>query len=661
MLVPEKMDRVTAAVLRTDLDRVLNELATIGALHPAHVEEFHAWAKDLSTTDADLLRVEYEKRQARIAQLVETIHPSGSSLQPALQRSQAVIPLNVLDNEISRLEGDVAPLVTAQSRAVEKRKGLAAQAQQIEDLLPVGVPFAELAQSTFLFTAVGSISLSQLSNLRELLSRIPAVVYPFQSGQESARIACVVLKKDKEVLQHALRDCNFHEAVSYPDLASVTAAAQEEIGKEMAKIDSELAQIDQQFALARQETLPTLHALAHAVDDVLTTLSLKSCCRVSDKTCVLSGWTPKTKTAELFSALQDKTGGIAIVYAEDADELSQSQEETLDVPVLTKLPGFLKPFELLTDGYGVPAYRSLNPTLFVAVTFLLMFGMMFGDVGHGLVLACAGVFLWRRKTDLRPVAQLLVCCGATASVFGLLYGSVFGFETLIPTLWVKPLEHPTTLFSVAVTFGVAVISLGLLLNIANAIRCRTLLRDLFDVSGPLTLVSYWSAVGLFIKSYMSTQKDFSSTLLLCLVALPLIAFFAKGPVLAIAGVQDKAFPEGIIGYIMECAVKILEVLMGYLANTVSFIRVAAFGLAHAGLFVAIFSIAESLPAGPAGAVSSWLVLFFGNLVVIVLEGLVVTIQALRLEYYEFFGKFFSRMGTKYQPISFSKTVGKPAG
>jgi len=281
---------------------------------------------------------------------------------------------------------------------------------------------------------------------------------------------------------------------------------------------------------------------------------------------------------------------------------------------------------------------------------------MFGDVGHGLVLAGAGLFMIKKYPALRDAGRLVLSCGGVSMLFGLLYGSVFGFEELIPALWVKPLEHTNSLFAAAIGFGALLISIGLVLNITHMIRRRALFRDFFDVSGPLTAVAYWAAAGLAVKSMLSASDPLASGPLLWLVLLPLAVFFAKGPVLALAGFQDKAFPEGVLGYVMECAVEILEVLMGCLANTVSFIRVAAFGLAHAGLFVAVFSIADAVSGVPGGTVMSWIVLVVGNLAVIVLEGIVVTIQALRLEYYEFFGKFFSRMGTRYQPVSFSSAV-----
>jgi V/A-type H+-transporting ATPase subunit I len=134
-----------------------------------------------------------------------------------------------------------------------------------------------------------------------------------------------------------------------------------------------------------------------------------------------------------------------------------------------------------------------------------------------------------------------------------------------------------------------------------------------------------------------------------LFVIPLGLFALRGPLLRLMGQKPCMCPDGVGTYVMESAVEVLEILMGYLANTVSFIRVAAFGLAHAGLFVAVFTLAGVVAAKPGGLILSWLVLILGNVLIIALEGLVVTIQAMRLEYYEFFSKFFRSLGSKYRP------------
>jgi V/A-type H+-transporting ATPase subunit I len=346
-----------------------------------------------------------------------------------------------------------------------------------------------------------------------------------------------------------------------------------------------------------------------------------------------------------------------VIEIADADSIRKVREGRIEVPVLLKNPSPLKPFQLLVSGYGVPSYNTIDPTVFVAVTFLTMFGMMFGDVGHGLVLLLAGLLLSARSMRFKDAGRLVSACGVASVVFGILYGSFFGIEALIPAIWVKPLEGITDLFKVSIGFGVVVVSLGIILNVVNSLRSHSFVEHFFDKSGPLVGIVYWSGIGIAVTFMISSGRLPHPLIFFGLFVTPLVLFFLQGPILRLAGRRREAFPDGVGTYIMGGLVGILEILMGYLANTVSFIRVAAFGLAHAGLFVAVFSLAELVAAKPGGAFASWVILILGNAVIILLEGLVVTIQALRLEYYEFFSKFFKPSTAEYKPAFMGKFVG----
>ncbi|MCC6491004.1 MAG: hypothetical protein IT364_26185 [Candidatus Hydrogenedentes bacterium] len=654
MLSAEKMDRVSAVILRNDLDEVLDEVVRLGVLHPVRIEEAEEWARDWSATGAEQLSAEYAKRRQRLRELMEEspARPPESAHGPLPEHTA----FQELDAAIAAIESRLNPLRDALAAAQARRAELTALTEQLAVLLPANLSLHLLSHSTFLVTQIGSLSANRIPELRAALAEVPAIIYPYRMEGEFAGLVCIVLRRDKPLLEAALRDAGFRDAALPQDLNVVTRETQSSIQRELATLKTETSRIEEELSRTRAAMLPEVRTLMQQIDGSLILLNLKEHCRVSDKTSVFTGWVPSAMSGDLVAALHEKTGGRVLVDVVAADALETPGRDEVDVPVWFRLPRILEPYSLLVAGYGVPSYRMLDPTLFVAFSFLIMFGAMFGDVGHGLVLAGAGLFMLKKNAALRDAGKLILSCGGVSMLFGLLYGSVFGFEELIPALWVKPLEHTNALFVAAITFGALLISAGLVLNIAHMIRRRALFRDFFDVSGPLTAVAYWAAAGLAVKLWLADGESALTGPLLWLVILPLAAFFAKGPVLALAGFQDKAIPEGVVGYVMECAVKILEVLMGCLANTVSFIRVAAFGLAHAGLFVAVFSIADAVSGAPGGTIISWIVLVVGNAVVIVLEGIVVTIQAVRLEYYEFFGKFFSRMGTPYQPVSFSSAV-----
>jgi V/A-type H+-transporting ATPase subunit I len=268
-------------------------------------------------------------------------------------------------------------------------------------------------------------------------------------------------------------------------------------------------------------------------------------------------------------------------------------------------------------------------------------------------LALAGIIMaLKSKKQLFKHAGVLLFYGGCASiVYGFLFGSIFGVEHLLPTLWIKPIDSISELFKLAIYFGIGMITLAMVINIINGIRKRNFLGLIFDKAGLLAAILYWSGI-VVVTRMLTTQAEAKGEVPVFVIILMLSAvllLFFREPILHLAEGKKKLFPEGVTTGIMGGMVEILEIFLGFLANTVSFIRVAAFGLAHAGLFMAICALSDAVQ-GMAGGLISGLVIFFGNVLIIGLEGLVVTIQAVRLEFYEFFSRFFEQTDSKYQPI-----------
>jgi V/A-type H+-transporting ATPase subunit I len=297
--------------------------------------------------------------------------------------------------------------------------------------------------------------------------------------------------------------------------------------------------------------------------------------------------------------------------------------------------------------YGTPAYRSIDPTPLLGISFLAMFGLMFGDVGHGLVLALIGALMCfkGKQAGLKQAGLLLVLAGSASMVFGFLFGSIFGFEEALPTLWLKPMESISRLFSSAIYFGIGLIFVSIAVNVINGIRKRDFLGTLFDKAGILAAVFYWC--GIFTAIRVLSAGSIPGVVIVLLLSSIVLLFFRE-PILHLAEGKKHLFPEGLATGIIGGFVEILEIFLGFLANSVSFIRVAAFGLAHAGLFMAVFALSKAMGGG-AGSVA---IQIFGNIGIIALEGMVVTIQVVRLEFYEFFSRFFQQGEKAYQPVGF---------
>jgi V/A-type H+-transporting ATPase subunit I len=290
---------------------------------------------------------------------------------------------------------------------------------------------------------------------------------------------------------------------------------------------------------------------------------------------------------------------------------------------------------------------------------------MFGDAGHGLVLVLLGIIGSRimKTPNMRQLSRLLIWCGGASVVMGVLFGAYFGFE-LLPAAWFDyhgvvagraeagAVRNLMDILTLTIYLGVTVIAIGLVLNWVNRIRRREWRELFFDKAGVLGGIMYGTGVWVCAGFAQSGFRTFAiSNLVVVLIAGPAVLLFLKFPLEHAAARRRGESPHGGPAmWVMDWAIELLEVFSGYLANTLSFMRVAGLGIAHVMLMVAFFQIAEMV--SPAGvSVLSVIILLIGNVIVIALEGLSAGIQSLRLNYYEFFSKYFVPTGSIYRPVS----------
>jgi V/A-type H+-transporting ATPase subunit I len=371
----------------------------------------------------------------------------------------------------------------------------------------------------------------------------------------------------------------------------------------------------------------------------------------SQEAMFLSGWMDKKDTDRLASVLQRVCG--------DNFFLVVSTKAERNAPVVLKNNRLFKPFELLVKNAGLPGNTELDPTPFAAITYVLMFGVMFGDVGQGLVLALAGFVMKliarrRKKGDifLADAGSILQLCGVSAVIFGFFYGSLFSNEHILPALWFHPMENIMSLFFAVIMMGVAFITVGILLNIINGLLMRDYSDALFGARGLVGLMIYAGLIFLFVR-YIKTGVYPVTSELIAFIIVPLCIFSMRN-ILGFFFLGNKhPFPHGVLEYVVETLIEIIEMLSGFFGNTISFIRAGAFALSHAGLSIAIYTLARIINPDIT-TMAALMVLIVGNIFIILLEGLICGIQSMRLEYYEFFGKFFKGDGSAFTPFSLRK-------
>ena len=326
--------------------------------------------------------------------------------------------------------------------------------------------------------------------------------------------------------------------------------------------------------------------------------------------CWITGWSSDHRGDRLAQALQGCSGRALLRYT--------APPAGTKPPLLLSNPPWARPFEIFSRALGMPSSSEADPTPLLAVVVPLMFGYMFGDVGQGLVLAAVG--WWYRKRF--PIARLVMVGGVSAALFGLLFGSLFSMDTLIPALWLHPLDAPLAVLLAPLVGGAVLLTVGLGLD-ALAARWRGEMR-LWLLTDAALIVVYLGLLAAFVAPAGLA------------VAAAAALFFCGGH-----AAHHGRFTAGVraIGELVE---KTLQILI----NTLSFARVGAFALAHAGLSSAIVALMDAADS----IVAKALVLVVGNAIVIVLEAMVVAIQTTRLVLFEFFTRFMQGTGRAFRPL-----------
>ena len=301
--------------------------------------------------------------------------------------------------------------------------------------------------------------------------------------------------------------------------------------------------------------------------------------------------------------------------------------------------------------YGLPAYNEMDPTWFVALTYSFIFGAMFGDVGQGLLLFIGGFLLYKFKHI--TLAGIISCAGVFSTIFGFMFGSVFGFEDIIEARWLRPVSAMTnlpfigqlnTVFVVAIAFGMALNILVMIFQIVNAVRNHDTENIWFSNNGVAGLVFYGFLV-LTVVLYMTGHKVPGNIMMAIFLGIPILLFLFKEPLTNLVERNHRKIQEGKGMFLVQGFFELFETMLSYFSNTLSYVRIGAFAVSHAAIMEVVLMLSGAHSGDP-----NWLGVVVGNAIVCLLEGLIVGIQVLRLEYYEMFSRFYKGSGREFHPF-----------
>jgi V/A-type H+-transporting ATPase subunit I len=635
---PLSMQHVSLWVLNADAPQASLLLATYGIFTP---EKSLAWERELPETPGDRYAEVFAEADARLTKVLEhfgadalehaapaaTPAPAGELPEaPSLERLQEWNAwLGELWNTASRCEEE-------QKRVAEALERNASLLNSLEHFKALDIDLGWLARpKRFLRTRIGTLPDANLARLGEALALSGYLIEVFdaQPGKVYA-VAIGPVGKDAEI-RGALEAAGWQEVTLEPELLARPEQAREALRAAAEKLRQDAYACD----LHHHETAGNVLARLREVREGLALA--EPYVRISAETlrargglALITGWIPQRDVERMRQALDAR---LANRYVLQLRRPFASERDI--VPSAMRYPGWLGPFAELVRNYGIPRYGEFDPTWLFAISFVLMFGMMFGDVGQGLVIAAGGLLL---RGKARRFRSLFLAAGLSAAAFGFVYGSVFGFETVVRPLWISPLHDPVRMLYAAVLWGVGFIAVTQLLTVYNRLVSVRLGEALFDAGGLAGLALYlgaaagvygWVTSGRFgLAAWVSAAAGLGVILLWNWWRTP------------------GGFGERLLTVIIEG----FESVIAFFANTLSFMRVAAFSINHVALALAVMTIAEGMET-----TGRWITLIIGNIIILVLEGAIVAIQVLRLEYYEGFSRFFSGGGRAFDPLAVRRT------
>lgn len=499
----------------------------------------------------------------------------------------------------------------------------------VEKLQDVDIDIKKLYDLKYIKFRYGNIANDKLEDVREELDDKNVILFEIEKQQDVTWIVYVTTEEFVQNVDVFFNRQNFERVWLSPNLSGTPKEYMDKIYKEMSDKNKEIMDLQKEI-----ETLANnaRHILLSAYRQLQTYDKInkikKYIMHDSKNTFYIVAWVPESEVEKMVDKL------------DSCQNIDYQIEEKVGNQAPTKLKNskLIKPFEMLVKMYGVPNNQEIDPTLFVAITAFIMFGFMFGDVGHGLVFFMIGIILRFRKKE---AGDILIAGGIASTIFGFLYGSVFGKENIIPAKLISPMEDINTMLIYGIIVGCAFILIAMLLNIANGIKNKDFKKIWLDANGIAGLVLYSFVLTNVAYYFIKGKMLIPTNIIVITVCVLLILILFNDKLTKLVTAKKEETNVAMVEKIFE----IIEMILSFASNTISFLRLAAFAINHVGLCMAIYLLADMTSGAGNLAIS-----ILGNVIVLVLEGLIVGIQILRLEYYELFSRFYEGNGREYQSI-----------
>lgn len=517
--------------------------------------------------------------------------------------------------------------------------------EKIDSIIDKDVNFSKIANLNYFDYEVGSFSVENKSRLKKNYENLSAIVLKIGNIKTSSEDLYMIIypKQFKEETENLLKSLNWNRLVIPKEYIGSPAEKLVQIDSKIESLQKDIESLNKSIEEDNEKNKKALFKIYNVfkLEDKIAELEQKA--DFGNNAFAIDVWVKDTDKEEIEKAISKVT-----------DKYRISSKETKDfgddviAPTKLKNNWFSKPFEMIVNMYGLPAYDEIDPTPYIAISFCLAFGIMFGDIGQGFVYLLAGLLL---KKKMEAAGGLAIRLGASSMLFGCVYGSLFGLEKHEYS-WIPGLLHGSPLspdnipmiLVAGIVFGILALTASYALGTVNSLKNGNIEEGVFGKNGIFGYIFFIS----FIFTIIALTGIFNIPMSLPLTTLliSLIVLVLKQPITSLVTGHRPLFHESPGEYLTESIFEAIETILGTLSNSISFVRVGAFALNHAGLFLAFMVISEMMP----NIFLKLLILIVGNILILSLEGLVVLIQSLRLHYYEMFGKYFKGGGVAFKPI-----------
>lgn len=504
--------------------------------------------------------------------------------------------------------------------------------------------FKDLYELNYFDFQIGMLSYDNKIQIKKNYENISAIVLKVGDIPDSREDIYLIVypKQFKDETKRLLKSLNWVDLGIPDDLIDMPGNLVAATDDKIDKIHKEVAELEKIVLTNLEKKTFILNKIYTRVKLEQKILSIKEEIVHGNNLFVLNAWVAKKDRRRIEEKIGDITDKF-VVIVKDASEL----DKKIIPPTQLKNNCIFKPFETIVKLYGLPSYYEIDPTPFLGITFMLMFGIMFGDIGQGLVYFLAGVMLYKKS---EVAGGVLTRLGLSSIVFGFVYGSLFGLEheqlPWLPHIVGSPLSTVNIMpvLIAGVVFGIAVLSVSYIIGIINALRRGDIEAGVFGKNGIAGYIFFMGFVGTLVSLVQIIQVPIWVPL--GIMVLMLGVMILREPLTNMVTGNRPYIHGEVSSYFIESAFEGVETILGALSNGISFIRVGAFALNHAGLFMAFLVMSEMTDS----LLLKIIILLLGNILILTLEGLVVFIQGLRLQYYEMFSKYFSGDGHAYAPI-----------